>query len=552
MVSAELVFTGGAVFRPSDQPAKQTRPATTVAVCGGRITAVGDESIRDLADPRTEVVDMQGKLLVPGFQDAHVHPVQGGLERLSCDLSGLDSAADYLAAVGEYAGSHRSVPWITGGGWMLAAFPQGLPHRNTLDAVVNDRPVSLVNRDHHGAWVNSRALELAGVTADTPDPVDGRIERSGNGQPTGVLHEGAMDLVNSHIPPASPADYVAALLEAQRYLHSLGITAWQDAILGSYANIVDASAAYLSCVESRQLTARVVGALWWDRSRGVEQIHELVERRAGLLQRGFRATSVKIMQDGIAENFTAAMTQPYLDGHGHPTNNTGLSMVDPDTLSAAVVALDRLGFQVHVHAIGDRAVRDSLDAFQAALFANGPGNNRHHIAHIQVIDPADVGRFAELDVSANMQALWAIHEPQMDDLTIPFLGPQRSGWQYPFASLQRSGARLVAGSDWPVTSPNPLWAAHVAVNRRLPPAAGGVGEPFMPEQALDVTAALSAYTSGSAFVNHLDDTGRIEVGASADLAVLDRDIVAGPTAEIGEATVLATYVEGRAVYRADR
>lgn len=544
--NADLIFTGGSVFAPPD---RRLPPATTVAVSEGRITAVGDAAVLDLADSHTEIVDVHGGMLTPGFQDAHVHPVQGGLERLSCDLSGLDSCDDYVATITAYADSHPDRQWITGGGWMLAAFPLGLPHREILDAAIGDRPVILVNRDHHGVWANSRALELAGVTAATPDPADGRIERDSHGLPTGVLHEGAMDLVISAAPPASAQEHVAALMEAQRYLHSLGITAWQDAIVGSYANIADASAAYLSAAESGQLTAKVVGALWWDRSRGLEQIPELVARRSRLQRPGFAATSVKIMQDGIVENFTAGMTDPYLDGHGHDTDNTGLSMVDPDTLTAAVVALDRLGFQVHVHAIGDRAVREALDAFAAARRVNGSNDNRHHIAHIQVIDPRDLGRFAELNVSANMQPLWAIHEPQMDELTIPFLGPERSGWQYPFAALMRCGARLVGGSDWPVTSPDPLWGVHVAVNRRLPPAAGEVGPAFMPEQALDITAAVTAYTAGSAFVNHLDDTGRVEVGALADLVVLDRDIVAAPAEEIGEAQVLATYVEGRPVYQ---
>jgi predicted amidohydrolase YtcJ len=201
-----------------------------------------------------------------------------------------------------------------------------------------------------------------------------------------------------------------------------------------------------------------------------------------------------------------------------------------------------------VHAIGDRAVREALDAFEAARTMNGLHDRRHHIAHIQVIHPDDVGRFAELAVVANMQALWACHEEQMDELTIPFLGAERSSWQYPFASLAKAGARLCAGSDWPVSSPNPLWAIHVAVTRQAPAAEGDVREPFLPEQAIDVETALAAYTEGSAFVNHLDDTGRIEVGMAADLAVLDRDILVGAADEIGDAVVDATYVDGRCVF----
>jgi predicted amidohydrolase YtcJ len=382
----ELIFTGGAVFAPQDGGATHT----TVVVDAGRITAVGDDSLRDLAGPSTRVVDIDNGLLIPGFQDAHVHPLSGGLARLSCDLSALDNASDYLAAIGSYAAASPGLEWISGAGWMMAAFPGGLPRREALDSVVPDRPAYFTNRDGHGAWVNSRALDLAGIDATTPDPGDGRIERDAEGVATGVLHEGAMDLVVGLLPRATLDDQVVGLLEAQRYLHSLGITAWQDAIVGGYSHIPDASEAYRALATSGRLTARVVGALWWTRSRGAEQIAELVDRRERLTLPGFSPTSVKIMQDGVAENFTAAMTSPYLDACGHETSNRGLSMVDPAELRGYVTELDRLGFQVHVHAIGDRAVREALDSFEAARAANGASDNRHHIAHIQLIHPDDV------------------------------------------------------------------------------------------------------------------------------------------------------------------
>lgn len=552
MSAAELLFTGGSVFSAGSEVVagadRAPAPApSTVAVAGGRIVAVGDDRVRELAGPSTAVVDLAGGLLVPGFQDAHVHPVQGGLERRSCDLSPYDSEADYLRAVADYAHRHPGKEWVTGGGWMLPAFPAGLPRAESLDRVVSDRPVFLPNRDHHGAWVNSSALELAGITPATSDPADGRIERDADGQPTGLLHEGAMELVGRLLPVPSLAEQVAALLEAQRYLHSLGITAWQDAILGSYANITDATAAYLACLDAGTLTAKVVGALWWDRTRGAEQIPELVQRRALLSSDRFRATSVKIMQDGIAENFTAAMTSPYLDRCGGATRNTGLSMVPAEALSEYVAALDTGGFQVHVHAIGDRAIRESLDAFAAARARNGRSVHRHHIAHLQVIHPTDLDRFADLDVTATMQPLWAVHDEQMDEFTVPFLGDERASWQYPFAALVARGARLAAGSDWPVSTPDPLAGIHVAVNRTLPDDTGSAPA-FLPEQALDVRTALTAYTAGSAYVNSLDDSGRIYVGAAADLAVLDRDIVTGPRAAIGAASVVATYVDGVQVY----
>lgn len=547
MQSADTVFAGGKVF--TADAVRST--ASAVAVRGGRIVAVGHDEVRELIGPTTEVVDLGGRMLVPGFQDAHVHPVWGGLDMLRCDLSDLQVRGDYLARIGEYASANPELEWVLGGGWSMSGFPGGTPLASDLDTVVPDRPAFLPNRDGHGAWVNSRALELAGITKDTADPADGRIERDANGIPTGTLHEGAMSLVNHLLPRTDDATLVEALLVGQSYLHSFGITGWQDAIIGFYGDAGDAGPAYRTASEQGSLTARVVGAIWWDRTRGVEQIPDLVAKRDAYSHGGFRATSIKIMQDGVAENFTAAMIDPYLDGHGHPTINDGMSFVPPEVLAEAAPALDALGFQLHFHAIGDRAVRESLDAIQAAIAANGRNDHRHHIAHIQVIHPEDVPRFRELGVVANMQSLWAALEPQMVELTLPFLGEPRSSWQYPFGDLLRSGATLAAGSDWSVSTPDPMAAIHVAVNRKASREhAEGDYETFLPEQRIDLGTSITAYTAGSAFVNHLDDTGTIEVGKLADLAVLDRDPFAHPADEIGDTRTLQTFVGGQRVYAA--
>lgn len=538
---ADLVLTGGPVLTLD---AARTR-ATTVAVTGDRITAVGHDEVHDLIGPRTEVVNLAGKLLVPGFQDAHVHPVSAGLEMAQCDLTEIRTADDTIAAVRTYAAAHPDREWITGGGWSMEAFDGGSPTRQLLDAAVPDRPAYLPNRDHHGAWVNSRALELAGIDRHTPDPADGRIERDASGEPTGLLQEGAMELVARLAPRSTAADRRAALLRAQAHLHSYGITAWQDAIVGDFGSMDDPADVYLAAAEDGSLTARVVGALWWDRERGAEQIPELVARRERFSHGRFRATSVKIMQDGVAETGTAALLGPYLDACGCATTNTGTSFVDPEALKGYVTELDALGFQAHFHALGDRAVREALDAVAAARAANGRTDTRPHLAHLQIVHPDDIDRFRALGATANIQPLWAAHEPQMDELTIPFLGPERAAQQYPFAALLRSGATVAAGSDWPVSSPDPMFGIHTAVNRVAPDEGGPV---FFPEQRISLTAAFAAYTAGTAYVNHLDDTGSIRAGALADLAVLDRDPYAAPPEEIGLTRVEQTFVGGRRVH----
>ena len=523
--------------------------ASAVAVAAGRITAVGGDDVRELAGSSTEVVDLSGRLLLPGFQDAHVHPVSAGLAMSACDLSDRSDPQAHVGAVADYAAAHPQLPWILGGGWSFPDFPGGLPDRAQLDAVVPDRPVYLQVSDGHSAWVNSRALDLAGIDAGIPDPAGGRIERDRDGHPTGVLHEQAMALVGDLAPDPTAADKLAALELAQAHLHALGITAWQDAIVGRYGGWQDQYDTYVDAGTSGLLTARVRGALWWDRTRGLEQIDDLVARRAHGTAGRFTAGTVKIMQDGIPENFTAAMSSPYLDACGCRTDNSGLSMVEPALLTEAVVRLAGLGFQLHFHAIGDRAVSEVLDALEAAQGAHGDRDLRHHIAHLQVVRPADIGRFRQLGVTANIQPLWAAHEPQMDELCLPFLGAERAAWQYPFADLLRSGARLAAGSDWPVTSPDPLQGISVAVNR-LVPGAPPKTPVFLPEQRLALDDVLAAYTAGSARVNHLDETGVIRTGALADLAVLDRNPFEGRPEDIWRTHAVSTFVEGRRVHPA--
>lgn len=509
-----------------------------VAVQGGRIAAVGSaQEARDWTGPDTRVLELEGRTVLPGFQDAHLHPPHGGLAASQCYLFDAVTREQCLDAVARYAAEHPELEWIAGGGWSIDSFAGGTPSRTDLDALVPDRPVFLVNRDGHGGWVNSRALELAGVTPDTLDPPDGRIERDPSGAPQGTLHEGAMGLVERLLPPTTQAEWEEGILRAQADLHALGITAWQDA-----AVTADTYPAYLTLAGRGALTMRMEGNLLWERGHGDGQLEELVERRDAATLGRLRLRGAKIFVDGVLENFTGAVLEPYVG-----SDNAGLSMHDPEELAQMVTALDAHGFQVHMHTIGDRAVREALDATEAAQRANGTRDRRFHLAHVQLVHPDDLPRFAELGVAANASPYWACRSDYVTVLTEPFIGPERSARMYPFGSLLRAGAPLAFGSDWTVSTPNPLLEIEVAVTRTPPDDRSA--EPLLPDEALDLPTALATFTAGSAWVNFLDEeTGTIEPGKLADLVVLDRDVLDPGAGPIGDARVLLTLVEGEAVY----
>lgn len=550
-MTSEVLFTGGTVFTGSGEPLT----GYAVAVSGGKIVAVVPEAdATDLSGPATEIIDVTGALLAPGFQDAHIHPIGGGVESLQCDLTESTDAADTVRRISEYAQANLDEEWILGGGWSMDHFPGGAPLRGLIDEVVSDRPVLLMSRDHHSVWANSAAIERAGLDASTADPADGRIEREAGGYPAGTFHEGAGHAFDEVRPVESDELTYRGLLRAQEKLIALGITGWQDAWVGGDGTGAGTIAAYERALAEGTLKVHVVGSQWWDRDRGLEQVAEKValrdsNRASGAIDR-FDLGTVKVMVDGVAENQTAAMLEPYRDSTGHDTHNHGISFVDTETLRAAVAQLDAAGMQVHFHALGDRAVRDALDAVAAARSENGPSDGRHHLAHLQVVTEADAARFAEVDATANLQMLWATHEEQLDTLTLPFLQDGAVERQYPFGDLSRGGARLAAGSDWPVSSPDPLAAIHIGVTREAPGTTGGplggVG------QRLTLSEALAAYTSGSAYVNHRDhDTGSISEGYLANLVVIEPDPFSLPATELDTARVRETWIDGALAFRRD-
>ena len=532
---ADIVFTNGAILTMDSA----SPTARAVAIRGGRIVYVGsDEGAQPLIGTGTQVLDLGGKTLMPGFQDAHVHPISSGLDLAGCDVTDLVSREAVLARIAACAAALPAGEWLVGSNWALPLFPNASPTRESLDSVTPGRPAYLSAADGHSGWANSEALRLAGITKATPDPANGRIERDPRGEPTGTLRESAMGLVSGLIPSPSAEQRQAALKRALGLMHQAGITAFMEAsarrpFLETYRDLDRAGA----------MTARAVVSMYADPTIGMEQVDSFVAWRTAFAGRRVNPAAVKIFQDGVIEARTAAMLAPYL-GHG---DEAGTPIWPAERLDSLVPRLVERDFTVHVHAIGDRAIRMALNALEQAEAGKARGTRRHQITHLQVIDPADIGRFAPLGIVADFQALWAFPDLYIVDLTWPVLGPDRSRWLYPMQSVAKTGARLAMGSDWNVSSVNPLEAIQVAVTRR------GIGDTtgqvLVAEEAVDLMTALQAYTLGSAWALGLDgETGSIQVGKAADLIVLDGDIRSIPVTAIHAMKVLLTMVEGAPVH----
>jgi predicted amidohydrolase YtcJ len=513
--------------------------AEAVAIAKDRIVYVGtDEGAAAFAGAKTRVIDLAGRFVLPGFHDRHVHPLTGGMELLQCDLNQSKSSDEVLARVRACAAKLGDKPWLVGGGWDLPLFPGGVADRRALDAIVSDRPAALFSADGHSVWVNSRALALAGITKSTPDPVGGRIEHDAAGEPVGTLREAAAGLLDEFIPEASAEDRLEGLKLGAAKARAFGIVALTEASAGP-----GAIAAYDTLDKSGGLNLRVTVSQHLGPEKGVAGIPALVAERAASHSPHVRATAVKLFADGVIEGGTAALLEPYIGREG-----SGIPNWTADDLRRVVTALDREKFQIHVHAIGDRAIRDTLDSLESARKTNGARDARPLLAHIQLFHPSDIPRFRELGAVADFQPLWAFFDPYIRDLTEPYLGPERSRWLYPIRSLAASGAVLAAGSDWSVSSMNPLEAIEVAITR-CDPDLLTCDKPWIPEERVDLPTILAAYTIGGAWAGFEErESGSLEPGKLADLIVLDKNLFRIPPGEISEAEVLVTMFEGRPVF----
>lgn len=530
-------FHGGTVWTGAgggDERALLVRDGVVVAVGAAAEAAAS-------AAGEVERIDLEGGFLMPSFGDGHAHPMFGGLEADGPDVRSCRSVEEIVAEVRRYAEAHPELEWITGASYDGSLAEQGLFDARWLDDAVADRPVLLRAWDYHTVWVNSRALELAGIDAATPEPELGEIPRREDGTPLGTLREwGAVDLVTAVMPPRSVEAGVRALERAGRYYLERGVTWVQDA----WVEPADLDV-YLAAAASGALPLRFNLALYADPRRFLRDLPEMAMARDRVAAAGsplLTANTIKFFADGVVENETGALLEPYCSGlHSH-----GMSVWGAERLAEAVRAADAAGFQVHVHAIGDAAVRQALDAIERAIDANGPRDRRPVIAHAQLIDDADLARFAELGVIANMQPLWAQLDALMTVLTVPRLGRERSDRQYRMRSLAGTGATLAFGSDWPVSSGDPRDGLAIAASRRTvdgEPAGG-----WTPHEIVPIEAALGAYTSAvahQAFADHAAAPwGRIVPGASADLVRLARDPRTVDPHDLPAVAVRETYLAG--------
>jgi predicted amidohydrolase YtcJ len=550
-LKADLVFRNGRIYTMDASRSW----AEAVAVKDGKFIYVGDDDgVAGLSGEKTEVIDLNGRMVLPSFIDAHVHPVEAGVGLNRCSLEEAKTKEEAFAIIKKYAADHPDLPWIVGQGWQLPIFPAANPQKEWLDAIVPDRPAYLTAADGHSAWANSKALQMAGITKQTRDPESGRIERNSAGEPSGTLRESATELVYKLVPPPSREEEIAGLRSALKIMNGFGITGFLDASVS--AEGLDPAArgsanVYRDAEKQGILTARVTGALYASPEGTVQQvlnqIQTLKQMRQEYAGKYFHPTAVKIFEDGVIEANTAALIQPYLD-----KGDSGDLIWGPEKLNPFIDALYQEKFQIHIHAIGDRAIRVALTAIEAAERNQGLRDARSVMAHLELINPQDIPRFRQLDVIPCFQPIWAYADPYIKDLTLPKLGTERSRWIYPINSMHKTGVTMAMGSDWNVSSVNPLDGIEVAVTRKDPDGPESDSPAFIPEERIELDSALAAYTIGSAYANFREkETGSIETGKSADLIVLSNNLFDVRPSEINQTKVLLTLFEGKKIFTSD-
>ena len=540
---ADIVLVNGGVYTVD----AERRWAEAVAVRNGEIVSVGsNDSIATYIGASTEVIDLSGSMALPGLHDTHTHPLEGGYLLRQCDLSEDGSSVEAIIQILRQCALEIDDEWIIGFGLDLALFGSNGPDKSLLDAIAPDRLFFVIASDGHSVLVNSRVLELAGISEESTDPPEGVIERRAEtGEPNGTLREAAYDLVDALRPKRQLDESVDAMRDALAAMHAVGITSFNDVWVGELELQV-----YQAIERSGDLKMRILNSLI---DEGVFGKHVGEDFERVLASRGDYASelinndSIKIMVDGVLEGETAALVHPYVG-----LDHKGVLNHSSEELRQRVKRYDAMGLQIHMHTIGDGAARAGLDAIEYARAANA-GNTlsndlRHTLSHLALIHADDIARFAELNVSANFTGNWAYPSTWVTDLNLPVLGQERVDRMYPIASVHAAGGVVVGGSDWIYGPLDPLDSIEVAITRQDPDDPNGlVGNTG---DSIDLATAIEAYTMNAAWVMHQEDkVGSIHVGKRADIVVLDRNLFEIPATEINEASVLFTIFDGEIVYR---
>lgn len=526
----------------SMDPAHPT--AAAMLIRDGSIVALGPTAkLRRMASAGAHVIDAGGRLVLPGFQDAHIHFLSGGTDLASsAPLYDVKTLPKLTAAIAAHAARNPALPLVIGAGWQPGLFGDHNLTAAAIDAATGNRPAVLYDSSFHNACLNTAALRLAGIGAKTSDPANGHIVRDAAGQPTGMLHEDAIQWALARLPALSDDDHMAGLLAGQAHAHAHGLTGVLDPRVEALEQRI-----YTRALAENLLTMRVAGAAQVRESDTVETaLPRLLAMRAAAPGPDFHIQSAKFFMDGVFENRTAALLAPYADA---PGGNAPCMFGQEQTL-ALMTALDAARFQIHVHVIGDAALRRALDGLAAARAANGAWPGLHQLAHLQLVDPADAPRLSALGAMANIQPLWARYDPVVPDIALQMIGPDREALTYPFRSLLDMGTATCLSSDWPVSTLNPFEIIETAVTRQAR-LAERPKDPFQPQERLTVEDCVAGYTVQAAAACWRGAyTGQLRPGFSGDAIILDQDIFTCPAWKISDTKVLLTLIKGREVHRA--
>lgn len=538
--TADLVIVNGDV-RTMDP---LTPYASAIAISAGRIEATGDDAdIRQLAGRNTEVIDAGGRLVLPGFQDTHIHLQDSGTDRVhSADLEGAQTVEDLQQRLKRFMDQQGPDGWITGVGWYSGIFGEQNLNRFVLDEVSRDRPIFMAASDGHSAAINTKACEVLGITAASENPPNGIIVRQADGEPQGLIYEDAILWIRSKMPSLSDEDYVAGVRYGQDLCNRHGITGVLDAMVEERHMRV-----YRTLEDAGGLTVRVGATAKVEPRESVKgALDRLLHLRRTYNSPMVKMHSAKFFLDGVFENRTAAMMADYSDA----TGGNAPVMFEEQHLNEMFKAFDAARFQIHIHVIGDKAARAALDALELARKENGAWPSLHQLAHVQIVDPQDIPRFAQLGAVANIQPLWAGFDPSVADVALPMVGEARGRWMYPFKSLLAAGAMIAVSSDWGVSTLNPFPIMQTAVTRQ--PTLKGSNTPvFLAEECISVEDVVRGYTvNAAASAWRGDETGTLSFGKHGDVIILDRNIFAIDPKDIGGTQVLLTLLGGREVYRA--